>query len=591
MDTNQIIALINPIEKAYKSLSAEWKNFFDIGLTEYLHSQTEKYYFTNTFIHRSEKVLFDKIYYPIKAVYKQLVTDFNNLEEIFSEYNNITLVGSAGSGKTTLLKYIFLSTIRNPTRIPILIELRNLNAFDGDFEKLITEKILKSQVKPNDTTFKRTLESGKFLFLLDGYDEIFSSRKQEINRQIETFVDAYSKNRFLITTRPGSGIESFSRFFDFRVRELSNEDVKGFISKIVDDQERRDRIIKIINDPTNNNYTEYLRNPLLLSMFIMAFENHPEIPSRKNAFYRNVFDTLYSRHDGITKNSFPREKITKLQRDEFEEILCILSYLTLLEGRYSFTEEYLADNLLKVRKHSNLNYDIEKLIYDLRTSISILILDGFEYYFPHRSMQEYFTALFVSKLPTEKKYKAYNNLSTALEKSSTDYSFNFWNLCYELDESVFISVFLIPHLQSIYKKLDHQDDRILFQGFISIMNPVLVMNKRTSTDENHEYHIYRHSSFQVAILDFCQIFDYNLFWEFPIIQNCGNDIYYAIKEQNLHSDDDVLLGGNRDIHIILIKHGIIMLVKDFVTKLDTRIKDWQLWIEKKTNNIDDILAG
>jgi hypothetical protein len=48
------------------------------------------------------------------------------------------------------------------------------------------------------------------------------------------FVDSYSQNRFLITTRPGSGIEGFPRFYDFRVNSLEDKDVEGFISKIVD---------------------------------------------------------------------------------------------------------------------------------------------------------------------------------------------------------------------------------------------------------------------------------------------------------------------------------------------------------------------
>src|SRR5690606_5177328 len=159
-------------------------------------------------------------------------------------------------------KHIFLQTIFNQNRIPILIELRNLNEFKGDFEKLITEKILKSKVKPSDDIFKRTLESGKFLFLLDGYDEIFSDRKQDINRQIELFVDSYSNNKFLITTRPGSGIESFPRFYDFKVCPLDDDDVIGFISKIVEEGERKERIKKIVLDPKNQSYYEFLRNPL-----------------------------------------------------------------------------------------------------------------------------------------------------------------------------------------------------------------------------------------------------------------------------------------------------------------------------------------
>jgi predicted NACHT family NTPase len=426
MDTKlEVTNLITPIINSY--------NIFDIGVSEYLHDQTEKYYFTNTFIHRSDKVRFYDIYYPIKATYKALTTDFEDLQGIFEEYKKITIVGSAGSGKTTLIKHIFLHTIKTTNKIPILIELRNLNDYNGDFEKLICEKVVKTNLKPTDDIFKRTLQSGKFLFLLDGYDEIFSNRKQEINRQIDLFIDAYSNNNFLITTRPGSGVEGFPRFYDFKVDDLNNNDVEGFIEKIVEDKDRRNRIINIVADPKNRNYFEYLRNPLLLSMFIMAFENHPEIPKKKSSFYRNVFDTLYSKHDGITKGSWPREKLTKLERDDFEKILNIFSYLTLSEGQYTFTEEYLTDTFKKVKKSTDYNFDIQNLIYDLRTTISIMTLDGFEYSFPHRSLQEYFTAQFIGTLPTDKKEKAYNNLFRILEKSSTDPSFNLWSICNELD--------------------------------------------------------------------------------------------------------------------------------------------------------------
>lgn len=587
----EITSLIKPIIDGFKSISNEWDNFLEIGLTDYLHSQTDKYYFTNTFLHRSEKVRFKDIYYPIKANYKKLTTDFYKLDDLFAEYNYITIIGSAGSGKTTLIKHIFLQTIYDQNQIPILIELRNLNEFNGDFEKLITEKILKSKVKPSDAIFKRTLESGKFLFLLDGYDEIFSDKKQEINRQIELFVDSYSKNKFLITTRPGSGIESFPRFYDFTVCSLDDDDVTGFISKIVEEGERKDRIKRIVLDPKNKNYYEFLRNPLLLSMFIMAFENHPEIPKRKSAFYRNVFDTLYSRHDGITKNSFPREKLTKLQRDDFEDILSIFSYLTLIEGQYSFTNEYLTDVLDKVKSSSEYDYIIENLIYDLRTSISILILDGFEYSFPHRSMQEYFTALFVNKLPTNKKHIAYENLSNLLEESSTDNSFNFWSLCFELDETEFISNFLIPQLQKIYGQLENKKDKDLVESYFKIINPTLWKRDFEKTGKD-TLRILRYANLQNAILDFCEIYDYGEIWKFPEKNLCEKEftsLYEKQAKQKKDKDFNNLL-KNEELIEFLISKGIAKLIEDIRKKIGDKIVQWEMTIKKKKSNIDDLLG-
>ena len=587
----EVTNLITPLINSFKLINNEWKHLLEIGISDYLHSQTEKYYLTNTFIHRSEKVKFDDIYYPLKANYKKLTTDFKNLDNIFENYKNITIVGTAGSGKTTLMKYIFLHSIRTTKKIPILIELRFLNDYSGDFEKLICEKILKSKIKPSEDTFKRALSSGSFIFLLDGYDEIFSNKKQELNRQIELFVDAYSNNNFFITTRPGSGIEGFPRFFDFKVCSLNNKDVNGFIEKIVESDERKNRILEIIKDQKNSNYVEYLRNPLLLSMFILAFESHPEIPSRKSSFYRNVFDTLYSKHDGITKNSFPREKLTKLEREEYEKILNIFSYLTLIEGKYSFTEELLTDTLNKVLKSIGLKCKTENLIYDLQTTVSILILDGFEYYFPHRSMQEYFTAQFISGLPTDKKFKAYNNLQSALIKSSTDHSFNLWSICYELDESAFITHFIIPQLKVYEKQLTVKDNNKLFDNYLEIIEPSIYYDNYNDEKSNEkQLVIFRRFNFHSSLIRFCEAYNYKEFAHFadkPKIKPQLLAILDKGQKNKNRTNKGLLI--NSEVRGILMKEGISNVIRKIKKSISERIK----YFEDKVNNekigIDNIL--
>ena len=76
----EISNLISPLVDTYKFINAEWVNFFEIGLSEYIYNQTYKYYFTNTFLHRGSKVRFNEIYYPIKCKYKDLITDFSDLK-------------------------------------------------------------------------------------------------------------------------------------------------------------------------------------------------------------------------------------------------------------------------------------------------------------------------------------------------------------------------------------------------------------------------------------------------------------------------------------------------------------------------------
>ena len=584
----EITNLITPIIKIYNLLGNEWKNLLENGLNDYIHTQTKKYYFTTTFAHRTE-VRFDDIYYPLTATYKDLVTDFTNLSELFENYNNITIVGSAGSGKSTLMKFIFLNSIRASYKIPLLIELRYLNQYNGNFEKLIYDKILKQEIKPSEDILNRTLKAGKFIFLLDGYDEIFSAKKQELNRQIDDFVDQFPDNNFVITTRPGSGIEGFHRFKDFRINQLDNQQVEGFIKKIVESDERKQRILSVISEKANSPYLEYLRNPLLLSMFILAFESHPEIPAKKSSFYRNVFDTLYSKHDGITKNSFPREKLTKLDRDQFEKALNIFCYLTLINGDYTFTNEILNDVMQKVLQNTGFKCNIEDLIYDLHTTISILILDGFEYSFPHRSMQEYFAAQFLSKLPSESKAKAYTNLNNALVKSSTDNSHNLWSISMELDESAFKKNFLIPQLKKVEKKLNVDNNKLLLFQFIKICNASLYYS-RIHDAKKREFMFIRPTTFFSSLIRFCKIFNFIPFAKFAFEKQIKDDLLPIYNNRNksllkpkflMKVDDEVLE--------VLLKHDLVKMISDIKANIGAKIKQFEEEIKTSKEKIDDLL--
>lgn len=591
----EVTSLITPLINAFKAMGNEWKELFDIGLTEYLHNQTDKYYLTNTFLHRFEKVKFFDVYFPIKINYKQLTTQVDNPKEILEEYKYITIIGTAGGGKSTLVKYIFLNSLKSLTKIPVLIELRHLNEYNRDLEKLISEKILKLSAKPSEAILKRALHNGSFLFLLDGYDEIFSDKKQDMNRQVETFVDTYFNNYFIITTRPGSGIERFPRFHDFHVCPLNQEDITSFINLLVKNTERRNRILNTIQSTKNSDYNEYLKNPLLLSMFILAFESHPEIPKKKSAFYRNVFDTLYSKHDGITKNSFPRERKTKLQRDDFENILNIFSYITLKDGTYSYTEEYLSDKLSSLQKNSEYLFSVDDIIYDLETSISIFIKDGFEYKFPHRSMQEYFAAHFISKLSTDKKGKAYTSLTSKLKETSEDSGQTLWELCKELDFSSFMSHFIIPELITNNNNLDDTNDVSLLSSFLKLTKPELFYQRHNSI----EFIILLSNPYYENLIKFTEIDDFmniKLFITDTKQQKGVMKILPKKVIERIHKGNNMIdtamedISANTAFQKLLLNHNMSSRIKEIKAKTLKKINDLEQEIEIRNNNIDDFLA-
>lgn len=169
---DQLLNLGNNIKDKYLFI---YKN----GLIDYINNFYEKYSSIKTFIYRDEKVNFYDIYYPIKIQNKKKLIEINDFNEIFENNKKITIIGNAGSGKSMLTKHIFLLSIKNCKRIPIIIELRNLNNYKETFEEYITKIITQNKISPNYKITERILKEGNFIFLLDGYDEIYSGKKKK----------------------------------------------------------------------------------------------------------------------------------------------------------------------------------------------------------------------------------------------------------------------------------------------------------------------------------------------------------------------------------------------------------------------------
>ena len=476
MNTNATLSTtIETILRGIKWGIDEYKAFDKVGILDYLNTQIEKYTYVNTFLHRADKVKFKDIYFPIKIKNKKCSTDFYNPQVFLNQHKYISIFGTAGSGKSTLLKYAFLQTLQAAHKIPILIELRYLNNIDNiDIEKEIISLIVKKNIKPNSNIVKRALSSGAFLFIFDGFDEIYSFGKEKILQAIDTFIDIYPLNNYIISSRPETGLETFPRFESFYVQPLNSSDVLDFCKKMISSHELYTKIITTIQSPENDNIKSYLENPLLLSMFILVYESHPEIPKRKTAFYKNVFETLYSQHDGISKCSYKRERLSKLEREDFEIILSRFSCISYIENCYSFDYTYLYNKLQYSKQGTNYHYNVEDLISDLSLSLSILIKDGLEYKFPHRSLQEYFFALYISHLPENKKKILYTKLQNDIKQGKETYILE---LCDEIDHYGLHKYYITPLLKDIIKKIELSKDnsRQIIDAFFRLMQ-IAILN-------------------------------------------------------------------------------------------------------------------
>jgi hypothetical protein len=274
---------------------------------------------------------------------------------------------------------------------------------------------------------------------------------------------------------------------------LSDKEIKQFIEKQLSKNESElcDRIIKRVESKSNDNYKSFLRNPLLLTMFILTFQSHADIPERRSEFYSQVFESLYSSHDSISKLGFIRERICGLSKDNIIEVLKYFSYISFFEEKFLFSAEYLNSKLKKIKdKKKNIYFDNSKFIDDLQISISIIVKDGPDYSFPHRSLQEYFAALFISYLDNSNKKVVYDLIMKQLfkfELQRINEGANFYQLLTELDKNSVIEFIVIPLFEFFIVEIDSKLDAYLPKEIVAVFSNLLSVFRLFSDVVNNEY--------------------------------------------------------------------------------------------------------
>ena len=437
------------------NLTDEVKQALSHSLQIYTKNWYEKTSKVKTFIYREGSVDFRSIYFPLALIYnKRRVTVPDKVERLFSASNYLTILGHAGSGKTMLMRHCFLSILESRTHMPIIIELRDLNRFNGGLYEYISNFVFNMKLAANEQIMNRLMDSGEFVFFFDGYDELSLDSKEERTKQIGDFVDRFPNNFYMLTSRPDAEAETLTRFENYHISPLSAAQIQAFVHQqmalIPDGAAMEEKMLKAIQT-ADESIAAYLSNPLLLSMFILTFGYHPTIPSKKTEFYFNVFDTLYTKHDSVTKGGgFAHDKACKLERYQYIKVLQWFCYRTYFKQNYLFSRSLLQAELTDIRERLGYDYDNDKLIYDLTVAISILVQDGLDYIFPHRSMQEYFTAQLIAGLPEQVRIrKVYGN-----DWFASSVNQNLWSLCEEINGYEFKKNFIAAHLNKLVSTIE-----------------------------------------------------------------------------------------------------------------------------------------
>ncbi|MBK7762041.1 MAG: NACHT domain-containing protein [Bacteroidetes bacterium] len=574
------------------------------GISDYIDNYYDRYYKTKTFIYRDEKVNFYDIYYPVTIKNtKNEAVNIIDIIALFEKIRFLTIIGTAGSGKSMLMKYIFLETVKTHSKIPIVVELRNLNDFDGTITDYIYKILTKNKLAANEKIIEQLLSEGKYLFLFDGYDEIYSTSKDKITNELEEFIDNFNMNCFILTSRPGANAESLQRFDNFYVQPLDTKQINEFVHlqfKNHDNLESVGKIISVINKEKDNEYTEYLSNPLLLSMFIFTFNSYPELPRSKSKFYWNVFDTLCTKHDAFTKKGFwLHERKSKLLNEDFEKILQWFSYISIFSGKYNFDQAFLKSNLILIKDKLKLICSIDDLVYDLTVSISILIQDGTEFTFPHKSLQEYFTALLISNLNRNQKEEIYTKKFEKLNSNTNGGNANLYKLCSELDRDIFLKDFIIKNGKIFLSEIDYKNDRSIVVSYSKLLDLSLTFYRKQEDVSNFSLAMITYKGIYIAsFFNYFQLNPIDIFDDIPKIEKHIHLMKETFSKYNEKSEKFELKtltirfceDCNDEVFEFAIKSGILTSIKDTLRTIESNINELESQIISDSESTEELLS-
>ena len=342
----------------------------------------------------SEREIYDSSYEAIHNPKEPI-----EIEELINKAKKSLIYGKAGIGKTTLCKYIAYKWAKGELysefEYVVYIPLR-------EWKKGGILQAIKDYYYPLDSDdLSFDLKENNTLFLFDGYDELNEDRKKDLRNEIEK----YGLSQYIITTRPyGYQKSDFNVDEQFETIGFTDENVEKYIEAFFKENSEKSKGLKEFLQ-TNINIKHIAYIPLMLEMMCSLWEEEEFSDSLTmtelyTQFIRNIFFE-YTEKNGTAYIQDKEEKIFNyLGKIAFEG----LKHQTIILDKSIIKEErtFFSDYVLKTG-----------FLNDVKAEKSNPLFNSYQ--FPHLTFQEYFSALYVSKLSKEEqkkivtRYKFYSN--------------------------------------------------------------------------------------------------------------------------------------------------------------------------------------
>ena len=449
------------LPRVYTDVTSKRKIDSEVAYEEYVKKVYAKYSKSKTILYRNEEKELSSFFEPpflrkeethFNRTPEKVIISSENIEEIFKQggHSKILITGIGGTGKTVLLKHLCVNSIVTYFKIPVFISLHCFNKMDlqdEPLERLIYERLeINGFLLPYEY-FKYSLNGGKYIFLFDAYDEISEERRRMLTKKISDFTERYSDNYFVMTSRPVDQVYGLDAYTIFELCPMDIVQVERLILKLEFDAITKKKFVNELKTGLYKKYESLASIPLTLSVLYITYVQNTTIPETLQEFYEKAFDMLLYQHD-ILKEGYERVLKSKLSRHEFKEIFIQFCFKSYFLDEYSFSETRLIERISDAVRKVSEALDVNAYKDDLVDVTCMLIRDGREYIFLHRSFQEYFAAYYVSRMLEEKQKRF---CAALLYRKDLFKVSEFLSMLKNIETNRFFNVVLLPIFKKIHR--------------------------------------------------------------------------------------------------------------------------------------------
>jgi len=456
------------IDEARRAVSVK----MGAGFKAYKAASKERYGYVKTLMHRDRPISLKDLY--VESRFKSGDEKFKDTQivEKVTGSCKILIQGTAGSGKSIFLKFLNLAISNSSANVlPLYFELKSLNSnTDKTLMSSLFEVISASLADISMKDFEEFVSDGRIILLLDGFDEINFDQKENYSRQISEICRANPHGSIVISSRPDDVVASVELLSTFHSTPFEKDQALDLLSKLPYDEVARSKFISAVDTELYDKHQEFLSNPLLITMMLITYHQFAEIPNKIHIFYQQAFEALFSWHDS-SKDVFKRKRYAEIPIDEFQRFFSYFCASSYTDQVFVFSEAAIRERISRAINAEIIEANPGDVLKDLMISTCLLQRDGLEIVFAHRSFQEYFAAVFISKLDTKSAKRA---IDAILKRAGADLVLP---MAYEMNPSLVESAWSRPTIDALIKKQKSVEDEDNICKYLSIFYSDLIVGQ------------------------------------------------------------------------------------------------------------------